>query len=252
MLLIDDDDGPDLDRRDHGRRSAPRCSDDDHARADGGGDLERAEHPAHVDAARPAHRGVRALREAARSPSRRSRARRVAAQLMVELSGARLGRRHDRRRRRRAARRRRSACATRSVDAAARRRGPARRAGARSSSALGFGVADAGDGLDVTVPALAPRRRHPRGRPDRGGRAPLGAREAARRRCPRAAARRGRLDARAAAAPPRRGRARRRRPLRGARLELRRAGAVERLRLAADDRAPRRARCATRCPRSSR
>ena len=46
-----------------GARSEVR--DDHHARADGGGDVERAEHPAHLHAARPAHGGVRALREAA-------------------------------------------------------------------------------------------------------------------------------------------------------------------------------------------
>ena len=43
---------------------------------------------------------------------------------------------------------------------------------------LGFGVAGADDGLDVTRAALAAQRRHPRGRPRRGGRADLGLREA--------------------------------------------------------------------------
>ena len=104
-----------------------------------------------------------------------------------------------------------AAAARRAHRAAARRRGPARRRGRhpapRSASASRDGATD---GLDVTVPHLAPRRRHPRGRPDRGGRAHLGARPA-----PVDAAlapRRGRpARARAAAAPPRRGRARRRR-----------------------------------------
>ena len=41
-------------------------------------------------------------------------------------------------------------------------------------------VAEAADGLDVTVPALAARRRHARGRPRRGGRAAGRARQAAR------------------------------------------------------------------------
>ena len=57
-----------------GARSEVRDGDD--ARADGGGELERAEHPAHVDAAGAAHRGVRAVREGAVARSWRSRARR--------------------------------------------------------------------------------------------------------------------------------------------------------------------------------
>ena len=65
----------DLDRRRDGRRALRGARRHD-ARADGGGDLERPEHPAHVDAARPAHRGVRALREAAAARAGRSRARR--------------------------------------------------------------------------------------------------------------------------------------------------------------------------------
>ena len=57
---------PDLDRRPDGRR-ALRGARVDHARADGGGQLERPEPPAHLDQARAAHRGVRALREGARA-----------------------------------------------------------------------------------------------------------------------------------------------------------------------------------------
>ena len=56
--------GPDLDRRRDGRR-ALRGARRDHPRADGGGDLERAEHPAHVDPAGAAHGGVGPQREAA-------------------------------------------------------------------------------------------------------------------------------------------------------------------------------------------
>ena len=73
--------------------------------------------------------------------------------------------------------------------------------------------------------AVAAQRRHPRGRPDRGGRAP------ARRQRPApgdaaAPPRRGRrADARPAPAPPRRGRARRPRAARDRRLELRLADA---------------------------
>ncbi len=58
--------GPDVDRGHHGR-PALRGAADDHARADGGGQLERAEPAAHVAAARAAHRGLRALREATRA-----------------------------------------------------------------------------------------------------------------------------------------------------------------------------------------
>ena len=69
---------------------------------------------------------------------------------------------------------------------------------------------------------LAPRRRHPRGRSRRGGRAHLGLRAAA---AHAAVAPRRQRPARAAPAPApaRRGRARRRGPVRDARLELRRA-----------------------------
>ena len=89
----------------------------------------------------------------------------------------------------------------------------------RILAGLGFGVAEAEDGLDVTVPSLAARRRQPRGRPRRGGRAPVGPR--AHPRHAALAPRRGRPPrARAAAAAPARGRPARRRRLRGRRLEL--------------------------------
>ena len=56
----------DLDRRRHGRRAlgGPRGHD---ARADGGGQLGRPEHPPHLAAAGPAQRGQRALREGPRA-----------------------------------------------------------------------------------------------------------------------------------------------------------------------------------------
>ena len=78
----------------------------------------------------------------------------------------------------RARSRRRCGCATRRSRGLLGTAGPARRRRPSSSSGSSFGVVDGGDGLDVTVPALPPQRRHPRGRPDRGGRAALGAGEA--------------------------------------------------------------------------
>ena len=64
-------------------------SDDDHARADGGRDLGRAEHHAHLEGARPAQRGQRRF-EKQLHPELRMAAQRLAARLMVELCGARL------------------------------------------------------------------------------------------------------------------------------------------------------------------
>ena len=111
----------------------------------------------------------------------------VATQLMLELTGARLvegtidvggagpGRRDDpaaRRAGRAAARHARSRAASRPriLERARLRRRRGRRRPRRHRA------------------RLPPQRRHPRGRPRRGGRAHLGAREAARPRCPRAAA----------------------------------------------------------------
>ena len=141
----------------------------------------------------------------------------VATKLMLELCGARAGRRHDRRRRPRP-RARHAAAARRAHRAAARRAGAARRCRphpgrARVRRHRGRGRARR-DGA-----AVAAGRRRARGRPDRGGRAALGPRplpgDAA------VAPRRGRAaGAGAAHAPARRGRARRRRPVRGGRLEL--------------------------------
>ena len=112
--------------------------------------------------------------------------------------------------------------------------------------------ATADDGLDVTVPALAPQRRHARGRPDRGGRADLGAGEAAGHAA--LAARRER----AGSTPEQRLRRRAEDALvgaglsRGDRLEL--PGARRWSTGCAPGRrpAPRVVRCATRCPRTSR
>ena len=60
--------GPDLDRGRDGRRPLGGAAGDD-ARAAGGGDLERPEHPPHLVDAGPAQRGLLALREGPRSPS---------------------------------------------------------------------------------------------------------------------------------------------------------------------------------------
>ena len=146
----------------------------------------------------------------------------------------------------RARRRRRSGCATRAssalLGAAVPRDEQARDPRARSASAW----RDADDGLDVTVPALAPQRRHARGRPDRGGRAALGAREAARSRCPRAAARAaGSSPSSGCAAAPRTRSSAPGSPRPSAGASPR-PTLVARLRLPADD--PRRASCALREP----
>ena len=62
MVLIADDDGPDLDRRRDGRRPL-RGRGLHHARADGGRQLGRGQHPPHLAQARPAQRGVGPQRE---------------------------------------------------------------------------------------------------------------------------------------------------------------------------------------------
>ena len=149
----------------------------------------------------------------------------VATQLMVELCGARL------------------APGTIDIggagpppddDPAARRAGRAGLLGApipreRSAeilTALDFERRRRADGLDVTRAGLPPRRRHPRGRPDRGGGAARRRSRSCPRRCPPATARpaaltpRQRLRRRAADALDRPG------PARDRRLELRRARAA--------------------------
>ena len=103
--------GPDVDRRRHGRR-ALRGPPGHDARADGGRQLGRPEHPPHV-----AGRSACAARRAAASrracrPSRRWRPRR-SRRSSWSRSPARRSGRHDRRRRRGPARRRRSGCARR-------------------------------------------------------------------------------------------------------------------------------------------
>ena len=121
--------------------------------------------------ARPAHRGQLALREGPRARADDGRAGRRDRAAASSYAGARL--------------------LPGTIDVGGPGPEPARPAAARGARrarcsasrsraseqsehlrALGFGVADADDGLDVTVPALAPRGRHPRGRPRRGDRAP--------------------------------------------------------------------------------
>ena len=87
--------------------------------------------------------------------------------------------------------------------------------------ALDFGAQEAADGLEVDGPAAAPRRRHPRGRPDRGGRADRRCRAPA-RHAAGAPRRGGTAHARAARAPRGRGRDGRARAARDRRLELHR------------------------------
>ena len=140
MLVIADADGPtSIAGIMGGERSEVR--DAHHARADGGGELERPEHPAHLDAARRCAPRPPAASRRARARAGAWTGRSLATRLMLELTGARLVggtidvggpaptaatiRLRDAR-----------------VAAAARRRDPARGAGRRSSSALGFGVGD--------------------------------------------------------------------------------------------------------------
>ena len=122
----------------------------------------------------------------------------------------------------------------------------------RSCSALDFASEPAAGRARGERAGAAPRRRHARGRPDRGGRADRRPRAAA-RDAARAAWRRRQAHARPARAPRGRGRARRPRPARDRRLELRRAGAARPP--AARGRPPAARvpwRSRTRSPRSSR
>ena len=197
----------------------------DDPRADGGGDLERPEHPrAPRTKLGAAQRGVRRASRRACRPSRRWRPRRSPTRLMLELT------RRDARRRARstsAARPPPPRASIRLRDGARRApcsaRRPASSASAEILSALGFGVADARRRPRRHRPALAARRRHARGRPDRGGRAHRRRRASCPRRCPARRGAGGRLTPAQRAAPPRRGRARRPRPARDRRLELHRA-----------------------------
>ena len=174
VLLIADEDGPtSIAGLMGGERSEVRET--HHARADGGRQLERPEPPAHLDEARAAHGGLRPLREGPRARAGDGRPdRRDEADARADRRAA--GRRHDRRRRRgsaagddpparregrAAARHRRPARGVRPDPARARVRRRGRRRRARRHRAR-----------------LPPQRRHARGRPRRGGRAPVGAREA--------------------------------------------------------------------------
>ena len=215
-----------------------------------GRQLERDQHPAHLAPARPALRGLLALREAAAPrPLHAGPADRVAADGRALRREARAG--DDRRRRR-----------------AAAGRGELVLRGSRVSGLLGieipqadqvaylerlgFGVEADGEDLKVDRAARSPLRRHPRGRPDRGGRPhPRPRREPALDPAGGRPARRA--EPRAAPAPPGRGHDARPRLRRGRRLELhrpRRAGP------AADParRRPRQRnrRSPTRSPRTSR
>ena len=171
------------DRRDHGRPGLRGLRGDDPGPARGR-ELERHQHPPHLAPARPALGGLLALREAAapgalhagaaRSPrgcwsssaarswcrGRSTSPPRSPAPPTIRLRGARveglLGMRIDQ------------------ADQAA------------YLERLGFGVEADGDDLQVDGPARPPLRRHPRGRPDRGGRAASTASTSTcRRRCRR-------------------------------------------------------------------
>ena len=180
----------DVDRRGHGRRSAPRCSDGTTRVLMEAANWNGAEHPPHLAAARPAHRGLGPLREAARAragdrgPGRghaaddRALRRARWSPGTIDVGGPGPAPADDpaaRRARRRACSASRSRVERAGRDperARVRRRRRARRArrdGAR----------------------LPAQRRHPRGRPDRGGRAARRRSRSCRRRCPRATARAG-------------------------------------------------------------
>ena len=186
---------PDVDRRRDGRRALARSRADDDARAAGGRDLERPEHPPDLEEARRCAARRRGRFEKGLAPELAMEAQAVAdAADGRAVPGAPVVPGTDRRRRRPAAGRRAAdPAARRARRAAARERRSRASAVARSSSALGFGVTDADDGLDVTVPALPAQRRHARGRPDRGGRARSTASTSCPRRCRRRASAIGRL-----------------------------------------------------------
>ena len=144
------------------------------ARADGGRQLERAEHPR-------APRGKLGLRSEASTrfekqlhPALTMRAQRIASRLMVELCGARLvPGTIDVDARRVSAGRRRLRCASERMTALlGHARSPRRdERPSISSDSASTPVAERSTSLAVTVPARSPLRRHPRGRSDRGGRA---------------------------------------------------------------------------------
>ena len=205
MLVIDDADGPtSIAGVMGGARSEVHAG--DHARADGGRQLGRPQHPPHLAGPGPAQRGQRALRE---GPGARAGDggpdRRHAADARADRRAPRA--RDDRRRRRRPARQSSSACASSAsrsssgvpIAAPAPGRDPARaglrrRGGARTASTCG-----------ARLPA---QRRHARGRPHRGGRAHRRPREAA-GHAAQAPRQRRAPERPAAPAPPRDRRARR-------------------------------------------
>ena len=179
------------------------------------------------------------------APEQALEAQAVATELMVELCGATVGRRHDRRRavaaepwphatiRLREAR----VAALLGIDIPRARQEQPDRARLRRAGATP-------DGLDVTVPALPAQRRHARGRPRRGGRA-LRRSTSCPATLPKRRGAAGRLSAAAAAAPPRAST----RSSAAARYEIvgwsfTEPGVADRLRLPPDDprRAVRRAR----------
>ena len=200
MLVIDDADGPtSIAGVMGGERS--EVHDGHHARADGGRQLGRPQHPPHLAGPGPAQRGQRALREGPRAragdggPDRRH-----AAHARADRRAA--GARDDRRRRRRPAagivirlrEHRVEEILGRADPAPAPGRDPARaglrrRGGARRPRRAG-----------ARLPA---QRRHARGRPHRGGRPHRRPREAA-RHAAQAPRQRRAPERRAAPAPPRR------------------------------------------------
>ena len=183
--------GPHLDRRDHGRRPF-RGGADDHAGAHRGRQLGRRQHPPHLAQAGAAQRGVQPRFEKQLQPEQAMEAQAIATRLMVELCGARARARDDRHRRRRARRPRRSACATRGSPGCSASRSRAR-AAPRSSRRCEFDRRRRRGRARRHRAGLPPRRRHPGGRPDRGGRAARRAPGSCRRRCRPATARAGRL-----------------------------------------------------------
>ena len=238
------------DRRDHGRPGLRGLRGDD-PRPARGRELERDQHPPHLAPARPPLGGLLALREAAPpGPLHAGPADRLAADGRALRREAGAG--DDRRRRRAAAAR---------AARPARRPGRAACSGWRSrrptrpptSSGSGSASRPTARTSQVDGPARPPLRRHPRGRPDRGGRP----RPRPRRAPAVDPARRGRAgrrpEPRAAAAPPRRGHAARPRLRRGRRLELHRPRRGRRgCGSPTTTRAPRRSRSPTRSPRTSR
>ena len=134
------------------------------------------EHPAHVDAARAALGGVRPVREAA--PARAGDGRPGAGGDPHDRADRRAAGRGHRRRRRARAGAEDAAAARRAHRAAARHRRPARRGGRHPAPARVRRRRDA-RGARRHGARLPARRRHARGRPDRGGRAAVGARQAA-------------------------------------------------------------------------